>query len=190
MCCYVSIFEHPTLHICHLNLWFFIDAQHLAKREIFLFNFHDQGHRFHTWLTFNAFSYIRHRPRKRQWVGTFLFNSIFKTITHGTHQTKWIWTRKHLIDFLLLFVFKSIRFFFSYFFHSGMAGFFAVAGYGLYNFRKRNVSASVYLMQLRVAAQGTVVGTLCLGLMYSMYNQYYLKKQQPVVSDTNQSHQH
>lgn len=99
------------LYTCHLNLWFFIDAQHLAKREIFLFNFHDQGHRFHTWLTFNAFSYIRHRPRKRQWVGTFLFNSIFKTITHGTHQTKWIWTRKHLIDFLLLFVFKSIRFF-------------------------------------------------------------------------------
>lgn len=69
-----------------------------------------------------------------------------------------------------------------------MAGFFAVAGYGLYNFRKRNVSASVYLMQLRVAAQGTVVGTLCLGLIYSMFNQYYLKKQPS--PNTNQSHQH
>lgn len=70
----------------------------------------------------------------------------------------------------------------------GMAGFFAVAGYGLYNFRNRNVSASQYLMQLRVVAQGTVVGTLCLGLIYTMFNKYYLKKQPG--AKTNASHQH
>lgn len=58
-----------------------------------------------------------------------------------------------------------------------MAGFFGVAALGFYNFRNRgSTSASVYLMQLRVAAQGTVVGTLCLGLIYSMAERYYNKK--------------
>lgn len=58
-----------------------------------------------------------------------------------------------------------------------MAGFFAVAALGLYNYKNRgNVSTSVYLMQLRVAAQGTVVGTLCLGLIYSMVDRYILNK--------------
>lgn len=170
-------------YTCHLNLWFFIDAQmRCSQREISLFNFHDQGHRFRTWLTFNAFSFLIHsiRPRKRQWVGTFLLALFLKQSQYISNEMSLnAWTWYILIDF----------FFSCVLFRSGMAGFFAVAGYGLYNFRKRNVSASVYLMQLRVAAQGTVVGTLCIGLMYSMYNQYYLKKQ-PAVSDTNQSHQH
>lgn len=68
-----------------------------------------------------------------------------------------------------------------------MAGFFAVAALGAYNYRNRGkVSTSVYLMQLRVAAQGTVVGTLCLGLIYSMVNRYLIKKD----SSSSTSNQH
>ncbi|XP_031635883.1 HIG1 domain family member 1A, mitochondrial-like [Contarinia nasturtii] len=59
----------------------------------------------------------------------------------------------------------------------GIAGFLGVAALGAYNYKNRGkVTTSVYLMQLRVAAQGTVVGALCLGLIYSMTNRYLLKK--------------
>lgn len=58
-----------------------------------------------------------------------------------------------------------------------MAGFFGVAGYGIYKFKYRgSMSASQFLMQLRVAAQGTVVGILTLGIIYTMANDYLLKK--------------
>lgn len=49
-------------------------------------------------------------------------------------------------------------------------------GYGAYMFKRRGkMSTSVYLMQLRVAAQGTVVGTLTIGVIFSMINRYVLK---------------
>lgn len=68
----------------------------------------------------------------------------------------------------------------------GMAGFFAVAALGAYNYKNRGkVSTSVYLMQLRVAAQGTVVGTICLGLIYSMTSRYFKKDSN---GDTNNQH--
>lgn len=58
-----------------------------------------------------------------------------------------------------------------------MAGFLGVAALGAYNYRNRGkMTTSIYLMQLRVAAQGTVVGTLCLGLIYSMASRYLFKK--------------
>lgn len=58
-----------------------------------------------------------------------------------------------------------------------MTGFFGIAGYGIYNFRNRGkTAAGVYLMQLRVMAQGAAVGTLCLGLIYSMVDRYVLHK--------------
>lgn len=58
-----------------------------------------------------------------------------------------------------------------------MAGFVAAAGIGAYKYRHRgNMSTSVFLMQLRVAAQGTVVGCLTVGLAYAMYQQYFNKK--------------
>lgn len=70
-----------------------------------------------------------------------------------------------------------------------MAGFFAVAAMGLYNYKNRgNVSTSVYLMQLRVAAQGTVVGTLCLGLIYSMIDRYIINKRPVPHTDTSNQH--
>ena len=41
--------------------------------------------------------------------------------------------------------------------------------YGAYKFQHRGkMSTSVFLMQLRVAAQGTVVGSLAIGLGYTM----------------------
>uniref|UniRef100_A0A1L8E0J0 Putative hig1 domain family member 1a mitochondrial n=1 Tax=Nyssomyia neivai TaxID=330878 RepID=A0A1L8E0J0_9DIPT len=55
----------------------------------------------------------------------------------------------------------------------GIAGFLAAVGYGAYKYRHRGtMSTSVFLMQLRVAAQGTVVGALTIGLAYTMAREY------------------
>ncbi|KAJ8922331.1 hypothetical protein NQ315_004274 [Exocentrus adspersus] len=49
--------------------------------------------------------------------------------------------------------------------------------YGVYAFKNRGkMSTSVYLMHLRVGAQGAAVGSLTLGLIYTMVNQYILNK--------------
>lgn len=53
----------------------------------------------------------------------------------------------------------------------GLAGFAGVVAFGAYNYKNRGTMAtSMYLMQLRVAAQGTVVGTLGIGLIYQIYS--------------------
>lgn len=58
-----------------------------------------------------------------------------------------------------------------------MAGFLGVLGYGAYKYRNRgSISTSVFLMQLRVAAQGTMVGALTVGLVYTMANEYIFNK--------------
>lgn len=50
--------------------------------------------------------------------------------------------------------------------------------YGVYMFKKRGkMSTSVYLMQLRVGAQGAAVGSLTLGLIYTMYKQHFERKE-------------
>ncbi|KAK9880714.1 hypothetical protein WA026_013038 [Henosepilachna vigintioctopunctata] len=49
--------------------------------------------------------------------------------------------------------------------------------YGAYMFKnKGRMSTSVYLMHLRVGAQGAAVGALTLGLLYTMVKQHLLKK--------------
>ncbi|XP_050311823.1 HIG1 domain family member 1A, mitochondrial isoform X2 [Anthonomus grandis grandis] len=49
----------------------------------------------------------------------------------------------------------------------------AAVAYGAYQFKNRGkMSTSVYLMQLRVAAQGAAVGALTLGLAYTMYKNF------------------
>lgn len=59
----------------------------------------------------------------------------------------------------------------------GLAGLAIVCGIGAYKYKNRGgMSTSVFLMQLRVAAQGTVVGALSLGLAYSMANEYIFNK--------------
>lgn len=51
----------------------------------------------------------------------------------------------------------------------GIVGLIGAVGYGAYQYKnKGKMSTSVYLMQLRVGAQGVVVGTLALGVLYSM----------------------
>lgn len=58
----------------------------------------------------------------------------------------------------------------------GLIGLIAVCGIGAYKYRYRGeMSTSVFLMQLRVAAQGTCVGALSLGLAYTMANKWIFK---------------
>lgn len=53
---------------------------------------------------------------------------------------------------------------------TGLAGFAGVVAFGAYNYKNRGTMAtSMYLMQLRVAAQGTVVGIISIGLFYQIY---------------------
>lgn len=48
---------------------------------------------------------------------------------------------------------------------------------GAYKYKHRgSMSTSVFLMQLRVAAQGAVVSCLTLGLAYSMVDEYIIHK--------------
>lgn len=58
----------------------------------------------------------------------------------------------------------------------GLLGCVGVLAYGAYKYKHRGtMSTSVFLMQLRVAAQGTVVACLTGGLVYSMARQYVFK---------------
>lgn len=55
-------------------------------------------------------------------------------------------------------------------------GLMGVCGYGAYAYKKRGkMSTSVFLMQLRVAAQGTVVSALTIGLAYTLVKDHLLK---------------
>ncbi|XP_030607174.1 HIG1 domain family member 1A, mitochondrial [Archocentrus centrarchus] len=58
----------------------------------------------------------------------------------------------------------------------GMAGFFAIVGYRLMKMKSRgDTKMSVHLIHMRVAAQGFVVGAMTVGVLFSMYREYYLK---------------
>lgn len=64
----------------------------------------------------------------------------------------------------------------------GLAGLVIACGVGAYKYKHRGaMSTSVFLMQLRVAAQGAVVSCLTLGLAYSMIDEYILNKKPPKV---------
>uniref|UniRef100_A0A9L0RCA6 HIG1 hypoxia inducible domain family member 1C n=1 Tax=Equus caballus TaxID=9796 RepID=A0A9L0RCA6_HORSE len=55
----------------------------------------------------------------------------------------------------------------------GIAGFITVVSYGLYKLKyRRDQKMSIYLIHMRVAAQGFVVGAVTLGVLYSMYKDY------------------
>lgn len=58
----------------------------------------------------------------------------------------------------------------------GMAGFFAIVGYRLLKMKSRgDTKMSVHLIHMRVAAQGFVVGAMTVGVLYSMYRDYFAK---------------
>ncbi|XP_076601982.1 HIG1 domain family member 1A, mitochondrial [Chaetodon auriga] len=61
----------------------------------------------------------------------------------------------------------------------GMAGFFAIVGYRLLKMKSRgDTKMSVHLIHMRVAAQGFVVGAMTVGVLYTMYRDYYAKPRQ------------
>ncbi|XP_076629590.1 HIG1 domain family member 1C-like [Colletes latitarsis] len=55
---------------------------------------------------------------------------------------------------------------------AGMLGFVIVGGIGAYKWKTRKIPPSLFIVQLRVAAQGTVIGCLTLGMIYQMYLQH------------------
>lgn len=60
-----------------------------------------------------------------------------------------------------------------------IGGLVAAVAFGAYKFNKRGkMSPSVFLMQLRVGAQGVAVGALTVGLVVTMANQYFSNKKQ------------
>ncbi|XP_014247561.1 HIG1 domain family member 1A, mitochondrial-like [Cimex lectularius] len=59
----------------------------------------------------------------------------------------------------------------------GIAGLILACGFGAYQFKnKGKMSTSVYLMQLRVGAQGTIIGTLAIGVVYSLLKNHVFNK--------------
>uniref|UniRef100_A0A4X2LC70 HIG1 domain-containing protein n=1 Tax=Vombatus ursinus TaxID=29139 RepID=A0A4X2LC70_VOMUR len=58
----------------------------------------------------------------------------------------------------------------------GMAGFAAIVAYGLYKLRTRgDTKMSVHLIHTSVGAQGFIVGAMTVGILYSMYREYWVK---------------
>ncbi|XP_077412621.1 HIG1 domain family member 1A, mitochondrial [Vanacampus margaritifer] len=58
----------------------------------------------------------------------------------------------------------------------GMAGFFGIVAYRLWKLKSRgDTKMSVHLIHMRVAAQGFVVGAMTLGVIYSMYRDFFAK---------------
>lgn len=56
---------------------------------------------------------------------------------------------------------------------TGMAGWAGVVAYGVYKFKQRKGNTGLYIIQFRMLAQATIVGTLCLGVGYQLYQRQY-----------------
>ncbi|XP_013884943.1 HIG1 domain family member 1A, mitochondrial [Austrofundulus limnaeus] len=57
----------------------------------------------------------------------------------------------------------------------GFAGCAAIVAHQLYKMKTRgDTKMSVYLIRMRVAAQGFVVGSITIGVLYSMFTQYVI----------------
>ncbi|KAJ9584471.1 hypothetical protein L9F63_021165, partial [Diploptera punctata] len=67
----------------------------------------------------------------------------------------------------------------------GIAGLTLACLYGAYKFKHRgSMSTSVFLMQLRVAAQGTVVACLTAGIGYTLFRDYMYENALAVDKET------
>lgn len=56
----------------------------------------------------------------------------------------------------------------------GIVGFMGIVGYQLMKMKHRgNTKMSVHLIRMRVAAQGFVVGAMTMGVIYTMYRDYF-----------------
>lgn len=64
---------------------------------------------------------------------------------------------------------------------TAIAGCVGAVGYGGWAYKNRGtMSTSVFLMQFRVIAQGTAVGALCAGMVYTLYNNHFNKPKETV----------
>ncbi|EZA62598.1 hypothetical protein DMN91_005632 [Ooceraea biroi] len=55
-----------------------------------------------------------------------------------------------------------------------------ICGYGAYSYKTRKISTQMYLLQLRVIAQGSAVACLTGGMLYHMVRKFYLhEKDEP-----------
>jgi len=57
---------------------------------------------------------------------------------------------------------------------ASLISFAGIAGYGAYSFRKKKISTQLYLIQLRVVAQGTAIACLTIGMGYHMIRKFIL----------------
>ncbi|XP_015112145.1 HIG1 domain family member 1A, mitochondrial [Diachasma alloeum] len=59
----------------------------------------------------------------------------------------------------------------------GIAGFFGTLAVGVYKYKQRpkNLGTAFFLVQLRVAAQGAVIGCLSIGMIYGMLSRHVFK---------------
>jgi len=58
----------------------------------------------------------------------------------------------------------------------GITAAVAILGYQAYKFKNRgNTKLSVYLIHTRVAAQSAVIGSMAIGVLYSMYREFIKK---------------
>lgn len=61
---------------------------------------------------------------------------------------------------------------------AGFASLMAAVAVGAYKFKQRgSMPISLYLLQFRVIAQGSVIGCLTIGMAYHMFNEHVLHKE-------------
>lgn len=67
----------------------------------------------------------------------------------------------------------------------GVLGLIGACSYGAYRYKTKGMTftPSLFLIQLRVGAQATVVGCLTLAMVYRMVDQHILKKDKEPVKE-------
>lgn len=56
---------------------------------------------------------------------------------------------------------------------SGIAAFTAIVAHGIFNFNKRGIRPSLFIINYRLAAQGTLIGCVTLGLLCNIVNEQW-----------------
>ncbi|XP_076244769.1 HIG1 domain family member 1C-like [Calliopsis andreniformis] len=59
---------------------------------------------------------------------------------------------------------------------ASIIGFAVVGGIGIHKWKTRKIPISLFLIQLRVAAQGTAIGFLSLGMAYHLFKDHIVSK--------------
>ncbi|KAK4290317.1 hypothetical protein Pmani_036769 [Petrolisthes manimaculis] len=67
----------------------------------------------------------------------------------------------------------------------GLVGLMGVVGAGIYGFKNRQIKTSVYLIHMRVAAQGSLVLCLTAGICFNIYKEHIAPKLSPPSIEDN-----